>query len=65
MTLVRFCKEYDINTTPQQKPIEEWYDETQSVKHKLEWATEHGIKVSQSQMYNYCREHHIDTKGTI
>lgn len=33
---------------PDMKPIEEWYDETKSVKQNLEWAIEHGIKVSQT-----------------
>ena len=45
---MRFCMENDINTNPQQKPIEEWYNEMQSVKQNLEWAKEHEIKVSQA-----------------
>ena len=32
MTLIRFCRENGINTNPKQRPIEEWYDETLSVK---------------------------------
>jgi len=40
--------ENDINTNPQKRPIEEWYNKTQSVKKNLEWAKEHEIKVSQT-----------------
>ena len=40
MTLIRFCKENGINTNPKHRPIEEWYDEAQSVKQNLEWAKE-------------------------
>ena len=62
-TLIRFCKDNDINTNPRQRPIEEWYDVTHSVKQNLAWAVEHDIKVSLSQLYHYCRANHIDTKG--
>lgn len=62
-TLIRFCKDNDINTNPRQRPIEEWYDVTHSVKQNLAWAVEHDIKVSLSQLYHYCRVNHIDTKG--
>lgn len=64
-TLIRYCREHGLKTTPQLVPIETWYDNTMSVAENLRRAKANGIKVSKSKLYSYCKEWGINPKGTV
>lgn len=64
-TLIRFCNDNGLDTTPGQVPIGSWYNDKQSVKQNIARAQKLGIQVSQSALYYYCRQNGINPKGEV